>query len=86
LRSKEDEQQLSLKATIGIIVSDNYFEPTGFPDLGSGALEYGFLPVLGGFILPIPSRIIPRVGEPPLTSLGSVPFSGVIFLFCLLLC
>jgi hypothetical protein len=30
--------------------------------------------------LPMPSRIMPRVGAPPLTSLGSVPFSGVIYL------
>jgi hypothetical protein len=78
LRSKEDEQQLSFKDTI-FIGYDNYFLPTGLPDFGIGALEYGFLPVLGGFMLPIPSRIMPRVGEPPLTSLGSVPFSGVIY-------
>jgi hypothetical protein len=63
-----------------IIVSDNYFEPTGLPDLGSGALEYGLVPVLGGLLLPIGVPILPRVGEPPLTSLGSVPFSGVICL------
>jgi hypothetical protein len=40
-----------------------------------------FAPRLG--ILPIPSRILPRVELPPDTSFGSVPFSGVIFLFWL---
>jgi hypothetical protein len=79
LRSKEDEQQLSFKDTI-FIVSDNYFEPTGLPDLGSGALEYGLVPVLGGLLLPIGVPILPRVGAPPETSFGSVPFSGVIYL------
>jgi hypothetical protein len=79
LRSKEDEQQLSLKDTI-FIGYDNYFLPTGLPDFGIGALEYGFFPVLGGFMLPIPSRMLPRVGDPPETSFGSVPFSVVICL------
>lgn len=40
----------------------------------------GFLaPRLG--ILPMPSRMLPRVELPPDTSFGSVPFSGVICLF-----
>ena len=77
MRTTEDEQQLSFTDTI-FIVTDNYFPPTGLPDFGIGALEYGFLPVLGGLLLPIPSPILPRVGEPPETSFGSVPFSGVI--------
>jgi hypothetical protein len=77
LRSKKDEQQLSFIDTI-FIGYDNYFLPTGLPDFGIGALEYGFLPVLGGFMLPIVSLIMPRVGAPPETSFGSVPFSGVI--------
>ena len=77
LRTTEDEQQLSFTDTI-FIVNDNYFPPTGLPDFGIGALEYGFLPVLGGLLLPIGVPILPRVGEPPLVRLGSVPFSGVI--------
>jgi hypothetical protein len=80
LRSKEDEQQLSFKDTI-FIVTDNYFPPTGLPDLGSGALEYGLGVLEPRFgLFPIVSRIMPRVGEPPDTRRGSVPFSGVICL------